>query len=116
MRPSVSWQGDLLWSQPWRTCPLQYVVSSLLYDHLLMFTASFGVSAVLLNNQNRMAKEKNMSSEVHHRADFGSVHGCVSIGRSDMVVAIIGVTSPILNVVHAANKDAVAHNECCSFT
>nr|GEU70303.1 hypothetical protein [Tanacetum cinerariifolium] len=51
-----------------------------------------------------------MSSEVHHRADSEYVPACVSTGRSDMVFAIIGVASLILNVVPAANKDAAAHN------
>nr|GEV43130.1 hypothetical protein [Tanacetum cinerariifolium] len=64
---------------------------------------------VLLNNQNRIEKEKHICSEVHHRADSGSVPACVSTGRSDMVVAIIGVASPIFNVVPAANKDAAVH-------
>nr|GEV43337.1 hypothetical protein [Tanacetum cinerariifolium] len=58
-----------------------------------------------------MEKEKHMSSEVHLRADSRSVPACVSTGRSDMVVAIIGAASPILNVVHAANKDAAAHSD-----
>ncbi|GKA91659.1 hypothetical protein Tco_0813584 [Tanacetum coccineum] len=56
-----------------------------------------------------MEKEKHTSSEVHHRADSGSVPACVSTGRSDMAVTIIGAASPILNVVPAANKDAAAH-------
>nr|GFA09304.1 hypothetical protein [Tanacetum cinerariifolium] len=56
-----------------------------------------------------MAKEKHMSSKVHHRAETESVVACVSTGHLDMVVAIIGAASLILNVVHAANKDAAAH-------
>nr|GEZ72768.1 hypothetical protein [Tanacetum cinerariifolium] len=83
---------------------------------LVLWKRLLATLKVLLNNQNKMAKEKHTSSKVHHRADSGSVPACVSTGHSDMAVAIIGAASPILNVVHAANKDAATHNECCSFT
>ncbi|GKA78780.1 hypothetical protein Tco_0785317, partial [Tanacetum coccineum] len=55
-------------------------------------------------------KRKHTSSEVHHQADSRSVPACVSTGRSDMTVAIIGDASPSFYVVPAANKDTAAHD------
>nr|GEX72377.1 hypothetical protein [Tanacetum cinerariifolium] len=83
---------------------------------LVLWKRPLATLMVLLNNQNKTTKEKHTSSEVHHRADSESVPACVSTGRSNMAVTIIGAASPILNVVHAANKDAAAYNMVSSLT
>nr|GEZ06227.1 copia protein [Tanacetum cinerariifolium] len=48
---------------------------------------------------------------VHHEANSRSVPACVSTSHSDMHVATIGVASPILSVVPAADKDTASHSE-----